>query len=133
MIKKHGVLRMFRKGLEVDDAHFVLLYPLPLASSSETVSKNFESNRFSVTRQLRYSEDNKREEIDMVLFVNGLPFATMELKNHWTGQNSKVHGQNQYKYKRDVKQPLLNFGRCLVHLAVDTLSLIHISEPTRPY
>lgn len=120
MIKKHGVLKMFRKGLDVDDAHFTLLYPLPLASSSETVAKNFESNAFSVTRQLRYSEDNKREEIDMVLFVNGLPFATMELKNHWTGQNAKSHGQNQYKYKRDVKQPLLNFGRCLVHLAVDT-------------
>ncbi len=120
MIKKHGVLKMFRKGLEVDDAHFTLLYPLPLASSSQTVVKNFESNQFSVTRQLRYSNENKREEIDMVLFVNGLPFATMELKNHWTGQNAKVHGQNQYKYKRDVKQPLLNFGRCLVHLAVDT-------------
>ena len=120
MIKKHGVLRMFRKGLDVDDAHFTLLYPLPLASSSATVTQNFESNAFSVTRQLRYSEDNKREEIDMVLFVNGLPFATMELKNHWTGQNAKLHGQNQYKFKRDIKQPLLNFGRCLVHLAVDT-------------
>lgn len=120
MIKKHGVLKLFRKGLDVDDAHFTLLYPLPLASSSETVAKNFESNAFSVTRQLRYSSDNKREEIDMVMFVNGLPFATMELKNHWTGQNAKLHGQNQYKYKRDVKQPLLNFGRCLVHLAVDT-------------
>ena len=120
MIKKHGVLKMFRKGLDVDDAHFTLMYPLPLASSSETVAKNFDSNAFSVTRQLRYSVDNLLEEIDMVLFVNGLPFATMELKNHWTGQNAKLHGQNQYKYKRDVKQPLLNFGRCLVHLAVDT-------------
>jgi type I restriction enzyme R subunit len=44
----------------------------------------------------------------------------MELKNHWTGQNAKVHGQNQYKYKRDITQPLLNFGRCIVHFAVDT-------------
>jgi len=120
MIKKHGVLRIFRKGLDVDDAHFTLLYPLPLASSSESVSKNFDNNCFSVTRQLHYSEDNKMEEIDMVFFVNGLPFATMELKNHWTGQNARVHGQNQYRYKRDTKQPLLNFGRCLVHLAVDT-------------
>lgn len=120
MIKKHGVLRIFRKGLDVDDAHFTLLYPLPLASSSDTVARNFTSNAFSVTRQLRYSLDNKREEIDMVMFVNGLPFATMELKNHWTGQNAKLHGQNQYKFKRDIKQPLLNFGRCLVHLTVDT-------------
>ena len=44
----------------------------------------------------------------------------MELKNHWTGQNAKVHGINQYKFKRDNTQPLLNFGRCIVHFAVDT-------------
>lgn len=120
MIKKYGVIRLFRKGLDVDDAHFTLLYPLPLASSSPTVKANFENNQFSATRQLRYSLTNTGEEIDMVLFVNGLPFATMELKNHWTGQNAKVHGQNQYKFKRDLTQPLLNFGRCLVHFAVDT-------------
>jgi len=120
MIKKYGILRSFRKGLDVDDAHFTLLYPLPLASSSDTVKANFESNQFSSTRQLRYSLTNTGEEIDMVLFVNGLPFATMELKNHWTGQNAKVHGQSQYKFKRDTTQPLLNFGRCIVHFAVDT-------------
>ncbi|MBE0639416.1 MAG: type I restriction endonuclease subunit R [Bacteroidales bacterium] len=120
MIKKYGILRLFRKGLDVDDAHFTLLYPLPLASSSDKVKAGFESNQFSVTRQLRYSLTNPGEEIDMVLFVNGLPFATMELKNPWTGQNARVHGQNQYKFKRDITQPLLNFGRCIVHFAVDT-------------
>jgi len=80
MIKKHGVIRLYRKGIDVDDAHFTLLYPLPLASSSETVKRNFDSNQFSVTRQLKYSATHPMEEIDMVLFVNGLPFATMELK-----------------------------------------------------
>lgn len=120
LIKRYGIIRLLRKGLEVDDAHFTLFYVLPLASSSEAVKKNFESNQYSVTRQLRYSLTNPKEEIDMVLFVNGLPFSTLELKNHWTGQNAKVHGQNQYKYKRDITQPLLNFGRCLVHFAVDT-------------
>jgi len=120
MIRKYGILRVLRKGLEVDDATFTLLYVLPLASSSEAVKKHFESNEFSVTRQVRYSLANPREEIDLVLFVNGLPFATAELKNHWTGQNAKVHGQNQYRYQRDITQPLLHFGRCLVHFAVDT-------------
>ncbi|MFC6998092.1 type I restriction endonuclease subunit R [Rufibacter roseus] len=120
MIKKYGILRILRKGLEVDDAEFTLLFPSPLASSSDTVKKRFESNEFSVTRQVRYSIKNPLEEIDLVLFVNGLPFATAELKNHWTGQNAKVHGQNQYKFKRDITQPLLNFGRCIVHFAVDT-------------
>lgn len=120
MIKKYGVLRLLRKGLEVDDASFTLLYVLPLASSSQTVKDNFESNEFSVTRQLRYSLENPREEIDMVIFINGLPIITMELKNHWTGQNARVHGQDQYKYKRDITQPLLQFGRCVVHFTVDT-------------
>lgn len=120
MVKKYGVIRLLRKGLEVDDAHFTLLYVLPLASSSQSVKDNFERNEFSVTRQLRYSQNNPLEEIDMGLFVNGIPFATMELKNHWTGQNAKVHGQNQYKFKRDNTQPLLQFGRCIVHFAVDT-------------
>jgi type I restriction enzyme R subunit len=120
LVKKYGILRILRKGLEVDDAHFTLLYVLPLASSSSVAKENFENNEFSVTRQIRYSINNPREEIDMVIFVNGLPIATMELKNHWTGQNAKVHGQNQYKFKRDITQPLLNFGRCIVHFAVDT-------------
>lgn len=120
LAKKHGLLKLLRKGLDVDDAHFTLLYQLPLPSSSEAVKKNFESNEFSVTRQVRYSADNPREELDMVIFVNGLPLATLELKNHWTGQNAKVHGQSQYKTGRAAAQPLLQAGRCMVHFAVDT-------------
>ncbi|MCF0056120.1 type I restriction endonuclease subunit R [Dyadobacter sp. CY356] len=120
MLKKNGIIRILRKGLDVEDAHFTFLYVLPLASSSEVIKQNFESNQFSVTRQVRYSLTKPGEEIDMVLFVNGLPFATMELKNQWTGQNAKFHGQNQYKNDRDINQPLLNFGRCIVHFAVDT-------------
>ena len=120
LIKKHGVLKLLRKGLEVDDAHFILLYQLPLSSSSDGVKKAFESNEFSVTRQVRYSLAAPGEEVDMVIFINGLPIITIELKNHWTGQNAKVHGQNQYRYKRDNTQPLLHPGRCAVHFAVDT-------------
>lgn len=120
MVKKYGLLRLLRKGLEVEDAHFTLLYQLPMASSSTRVKENFEKNAFSVTRQVRYNRDNQREEIDMVVFINGLPVATLELKNAWTGQTAKVHGIKQYKTDRDIKQPLLQFGRCLVHFAVDT-------------
>jgi type I restriction enzyme R subunit len=120
MVKKYGILRLLRKGLEVEDAHFTLLYQLPMASSSQAVKDNFDKNEFSVTRQVRYNLDNQREEIDMVVFVNGVAIATLELKNHWTGQNAKVHGIKQYKYDRDIRQPLLNFGRCIVHFAVDT-------------
>lgn len=120
LIRKYGVLRLLKKGLDVDDAHFTLFYQYPLASSSENVKANFERNQFSVTRQVCYSLTNPREEIDMVLFINGIPLITMELKNHWTGQNAKMHGQHQYRFDRDIKQPLLNFARCMVHFAVDT-------------
>ena len=68
---------------------------------------------------MKYSTQNEKS-IDMVLFINGIPVITIELKNHWTGQNARVHGQNQYKFKRDNRQPLLRFARCLVHFAVDT-------------
>lgn len=120
MVKRYGILHVLKKGLDVDDAHFTLFYVLPLASSSAAVKENFEQNLFSVTRQLRYSVDNPREEIDMVLFINGLPVVTMELKNQWTGQNARVHGQQQYKTQRDNQQPLLQFARCVVHFAIDT-------------
>ncbi|MDD7914112.1 type I restriction endonuclease subunit R [Polaribacter haliotis] len=120
LVKKYGILYLLKKGLQVDDAHFTLFYQLPLASSSKTVKDNFEQNKFSVTRQLCYSVDNPREEIDLVFFLNGLPIVSMELKNHWTGQNARVHGQQQYKTQRDNKQPLLQFARCIVHFAVDT-------------
>ena len=120
MTKKHGLLKTLRKGLEVEDAHFTMLYQLPQASSSKSVRENFAKNEFSVTRQVRYNNDNQREEIDMVVFINGLAIATLELKNPWTGQNAKVHGIKQYKSDRDTKQTLLQFGRCLVHFAVDT-------------
>ncbi|WP_163397752.1 type I restriction endonuclease subunit R [Flavobacterium fluviatile] len=120
LVKKYGILRLLRKGLAVDDAHFTLFYVAPLQNSSQAIKDNFEQNQFSVTRQLRYSASNPLEEIDMVIFINGIPISTIELKNHWTGQNAKVHGINQYKFKRDSTQPLLNFGRCIVHFAVDT-------------
>lgn len=119
MIKKYGILDMLRKGLEVDDAHFTLFYQSPLASSAQKVKDNFKSNLFSVTRQLKYSVENPLEEMDMGIFINGIPISTMELKNAWTHQTAKVHGQYQLK-KRDHLQPLLQFARCIVHFTLDT-------------
>lgn len=120
MIKKYGILKILKKGLDVDDAHFKLFFIAPLASSGEELQKRFASNVFSVTRQVTFSKTNPLLELDMVLFINGLPIITMELKNHWTGQNARYHGIKQYKEDRDPKEPLLSFTRCLVHFAVDT-------------
>ena len=119
MIKRYGILRILRNGLGVDQAHFDLFYVAPLASSSALVHENFEKNQFSVTRQVAYSVDQPGQEIDMVIFINGIPIATLELKNPWTGQTARVNGINQYKFTRDNSQPLLQFGRCIVHFAVD--------------
>lgn len=120
LIKKNGVLHLLKKGLAVDDATFTLMYAAPLASSAAKVHENFNANIFSVTRQVCYSVTNPREEIDIVLCLNGLPLITMELKNAWTGQTARYHGQKQYRDGRDATQPLLQFGRALVHMAVDT-------------
>ncbi len=120
MIKKHGLLHLLKKGLPVDDAFFSLMYPAPLASSAARVRENFAANIWSITRQVRYSQTNPLEEIDIVLFLNGMPLITVELKNAWTGQTARFHGQKQYRDNRDATQPLLQFGRALVHMAVDT-------------
>lgn len=117
-LKKYGVLQLLKKGLDIDNAHFDLLYPVPLASSGEKVKQRFEQNIFSCMRQVPYSRSSG-ETIDMVLFVNGLPIVTLELKNHWTGQTARYDGQKQYR-NRDLSQTLLQFGRCLVHFTLDT-------------
>ena len=120
LLKKYGILQLLKKGLSIDDAHLSLMYPAPLASSSEKVKQGFKANIFSCTRQISYSIDKPSETIDIVLFINGLPFTTLELKNPWTGQTAGYHGQKQYRNDRDNSQPLLQFGRCLVHMPVDT-------------
>ncbi|MDP0588425.1 MAG: type I restriction endonuclease [Candidatus Endonucleobacter bathymodioli] len=102
LIKKHGILHLLKKGLAVDDAFFNLMYPAPLASSSQSVVYNFAANIFSVTRQVRYSLASPLQEIDMVL-INGIALVSLELKNPWTGQNARYHGTKQYTDDRDIK------------------------------
>lgn len=117
-IKKDSVLAVLKKGLDIDDAHFDLLYRLPYNDLNPDVVANFAANIFSVTRQVHYSESDTFKSVDMVLFVNGLAIASLELKNPWTGQN--VHNAiKQYRTDRDPREPLFEFGRCLVHFAVD--------------
>jgi len=132
MIKKNGLLQLLKKGLDVDDAHLTLMYPAPLASSAARVHENFTANIWSITRQVRYSQTNPLEEIDMVLFLNGMALITVELKNAWTGQTARFHGQKQYRDNRDATQPLLQFGRALVHMAVDTDEVFMASKLAGP-
>ncbi|MCX2562988.1 type I restriction endonuclease subunit R [Acetobacter thailandicus] len=119
LIKSRGLLHVLKKGLPVDNAHFHLMYPAPLASSAQKVHDNFAANIWSVTRQVHHSTANPNESVDIVLFLNGLPLVTLELKNAWTHQTARYHGQKQYR-ERDVNQTLLRFGRVLVHMTADT-------------
>ncbi|OCX62556.1 DEAD/DEAH box helicase [Thioclava sp. SK-1] len=119
LIKSKGLLHVLKKGLPVDNAHFTLMYPAPLASSAQKVHDNFAANIWSVTRQVHHSTANPNESVDMVLFLNGLPLVTLELKNAWTHQTARYHGQKQYR-ERDTNQTLMRFGRVLVHMTADT-------------
>ena len=118
-IDSHGTLEVLKKGLDVAHIHLTLFYPKPAASDSQASKEKYATNQFSVTRQQTYSFIHAGYEIDMVIYINGLPIITMELKNPWTGQTAKVDGQNQYIKERLPKDPLLKFGRCLVHFTLD--------------
>ena len=81
-------------------------------------SGRYAQNRFSVTRQLRYSRDETQRALDIGLFINGLPIATFELKNSLTKQTVE-DAVEQYKRDRDPREKLFEFGRCVAHFAVD--------------
>jgi len=118
-IKKDGLLSVLKKGLAIDDAHFALLYRTPYNDLNPDVIRLFNSNIFTITRQVHYSKNDTHKSVDMVLLINGLPVATFELKNQWTGQNVN-HAKKQYCNDRDPREPLFQFRRCLVHFALDT-------------
>lgn len=115
----HGMLHILRKGIVDAPAKFSLCFFKPASNMNQTDAENYKKNILSVTRQVHYSLKNENS-IDVVLFVNGLPIATLELKNQVTGQTVE-HAKRQYKYDRDPREVLLSFkSRCLVHFAVDT-------------
>lgn len=119
-IKTFGIIQVLRSGVELNNIKLKLFYPKPSAADSEQSQKDYASNQFSVTRQQTFSIQNPDYEIDMVLYVNGLPVFTFELKNPWTHQTARYDGQKQYKsVKRNPKEPLLTYGRCLAHFTLD--------------
>ena len=116
-VGKRGVIDVLRKGVEHGPVHFDLFYGTPSPGNAKAEKLHAE-NRFSITRQLAYSMDETRRALDLCLFINGLPIATFELKNSLTKQTVEdaVH---QYKRDRDARERLFEFGRCVVHFAVD--------------
>ncbi len=127
-VKQKGIVEVLRKGVKDLDLQVQLYYKRPASGLSTQVKKLYQHNLFSVTRQLYYSEANQNS-LDMVLFTNGLPLITMELKNRWTGQTVK-NAIKQYEQDRNPKEPLFALGRCLVHFALDD-ELIYMTTHLR--
>jgi type I restriction enzyme, R subunit len=116
-IGKRGVIDVLRKGVDHGPLHFDLFYGTPSPGNAKAEALHAR-NRFSITRQLAYSTDETRRALDLGLFINGLPIATFELKNSLTKQTVEDAVQ-QYQRDRDPRERLFEFGRCVVHFAVD--------------
>ena len=116
-IAKRGTIDVLRHGLKHGAHHLDLFYGTPSPDNEAAKALNA-ANRFSVTRQLRYSRDDTHHALDLGLFINGLPVATFELKNSLTKQTVS-DAVEQYKRDRDPREKLFEFGRCIAHFAVD--------------
>lgn len=98
-ISKRGVIDVLRHGLKHGPHHLDLFYGTPSPGNAKAAER-YSANRFSVTRQLRYSRDERQRSLDLALFINGLPVATFELKNSLTKQTVEDVVE-QYKRDRD--------------------------------
>jgi type I restriction enzyme, R subunit len=116
-IAKRGVIDALRQGVKHGPHTLAPFYGTPSPDNAKA-QERFAQNRFSVTRQLRYSRDETQLALDLCLFVNGLPIATFELKNSLTKQ-TVADAVEQYKRDRDPRELLFQFKRCVVHFAVD--------------
>ncbi len=116
-VERRGALDVLRHGLKDSGCKFQLAYFRPASGLNEETRRLHATNFFAVVRQLRYSEKGEKS-LDLVLFLNGIPIFTSELKNPLTGQTVE-DAMRQYKTDRDPREPLFAFRRCLAHFAVD--------------
>jgi type I restriction enzyme, R subunit len=116
-IERRGALDVLRNGLRDSGVRFRLAYFRPSSALNEETQRLHAGNLFAVVRQLRYSTKNENS-LDLVLFLNGIPIFTAELKNPLSGQEVE-NAIRQYKTERDPREPLFAYGRCLAHFAVD--------------
>jgi len=136
-IERRGALDVLRLGMRDSGCKFRVAYFRPASGLNEETRRLYAANLFAVVRQLRYSEKNDPpspklrragssspglrpagKSLDLVLFINGIPIFTAELKNPLNGQDIE-DAIRQYKSDRDPREPLLAYGRCLAHFAVD--------------
>ena len=116
-LAKRGIIDVLRNGIKVYPVDLIMFYLTPTENNIKA-RELFEKNIFSVTRQLRYSQDAGKLALDLCVFINGLPVITFELKNQLTKQNTD-DAVEQYKTDRDPRDTLFSFKRCMVHFALD--------------
>jgi type I restriction enzyme, R subunit len=115
-VDARGVLDVLRRGVKDRGVQIELAYFRPGHTLATDALREYHANVLTVARQLHYSTRDAKRSIDLVLFVNGLPVATVELKNSSTGQDVD-HAIAQYR-SRDPNEPLFA-KRAVVHFAVD--------------
>ena len=116
-ISKRGTIDVLRHGIRHGAHDLALFYGTPSADNPEA-QERFRQNRFTITRQLRYSRDETQRALDIGLFINGLPVLTFELKNNLTKQ-TVADAVQQYQRDRNPREKLFEFGRCVAHFALD--------------
>ena len=114
-----GALHVLRHGFKCFGKTFQLAAFAPASSMNPEAWEEYRKNILRVTRQVRFSPPHPHLSVDLVLSVNGLPVATLELKNPLSGQNVE-DAKRQYQFDRDPREPLFKFKeRALVHFAAD--------------
>jgi type I restriction enzyme R subunit len=115
-IDERGTVDVLRHGVRDQNIEIRLSYRRPAFGLAPELVAHYDANRLTVTRQLPF-DPGSTKTLDLCLFLNGIPVATAELKNHLTGQNIE-HAIEQYRKDRDPKNVTLG-RRALVHFAVD--------------
>lgn len=119
-IQAKGIIEVLRKGITdgFTDTKLHLFYNKPVSVYNSDANALYSANLFSVIRQVYFSPHDKKS-LDMVVFINGIPVISFELKNELTKQNVQ-HAIKQYKIDRDPNEELFRLGRLMVNFAVDT-------------
>lgn len=119
-IQAKGIIEVLRKGITdgYTDTKLMLFYDKPVSAYNTAANALYQANLFSVMRQVYFSPSDKKS-LDMMIFINGIPVISFELKNELTHQNVQ-HAIKQYKEDRDPNEELFRLGRLMVNFAVDT-------------
>lgn len=116
----HGVLATLRHGFKCYGKTLRIAFFKPAHGLNPELEARYSANILGITRQLRFSTKRPNDSLDVTLSVNGVPIASLELKNPLSGQTA-ADAIHQYRHDRDHREKVFEFKkRTLVHFAVDT-------------